>query len=313
MKLAVRTPGCFLYPSLSSAWERELDWRGIRRFAQRADALGFDWLWVAEHVVQDSALVPTMGGRFFEGVTAAANLLGATERIGALTYVAVLPYHQPVVYAKALASADFLSGGRMTLGLGAGYMEREFEAVGVPVEERGRRSDEYLRAMLELWTSEKPSFAGEFVRFDDVVFEPKCVQQPHLPLLVGGDSRPALRRAARLGDGWLPWLTTRDEMPGCLAYLREQREAHGRSGPFQVLCLLADFPAEDRLDLSRFHVPREAEEARDMLGALREAGASGAIVHLPRTDSLEECLDWLESFAEDVAPGFRSAAGTAPA
>jgi len=163
--------------------------------------------------------------------------------------------------------------------------------------------------MQELWTSERPSFAGEFVRFQDVVFEPKCVQRPHLPVLVGGDSRPAQRRAARLGDGWLPWLTTRAELPGRLAYLREQRDAHGRTGPFQVLALLADFPPEDRLDLSRFRVPREAPEARDMLGALREAGATGAIVHLPRTGSLEECLEWLEGFAEQVAAAFGDAAG----
>jgi alkanesulfonate monooxygenase SsuD/methylene tetrahydromethanopterin reductase-like flavin-dependent oxidoreductase (luciferase family) len=139
------------------------------------------------------------------------------------------------------------------------------------------------------------------------------VQQPHLPLLVGGDSRPALRRAARLGDGWLPWLTTRDEMPGCLAYLREQREEHGRSGPFQVLALLADFPAEDRLDMNLYHVPSEAGEARDMLGALQEARASGATVHLPQTHSLEECLGWLEGFAEQVAPAFRSTEEVAPA
>lgn len=302
MKLAIRVPGSMHYPVLSSPWETELDWKGILRFARRADALGFDWLWMSEHLVQDASLVPMMGGHFFECVSALGVLLGATERIGGLPYVAVLPYHEPVAYAKRIASVDFLSGGRITLGFGIGYMQREFDAVGVPLAGRGRRADEYLRVLRELWTRDLPRFEGEHVRFDGVVFEPKPVQKPHPPLLIGGDSRPALRRAATLGDGWLPWLTTREELPAALAYIHEQPGMRERPRPFQVLGLLADFPAEDRLNSKSFRVPREGEDALNILGELREAGATGAIVHLPQTSSLEECLDWLEGFAERVIP-----------
>lgn len=306
MKFAIRVPANFLYPAITSPWEAEVTAEDTMRFARLTDDLDFDWIWVSEHIVQDPDTVPFMGPRFYEGVTAAAVLLGATKRIGLLTYVAVLPYHHPVVYAKAISTLDFLSGGRLTMGLASGHLKPEFEALGVPYEDRGRRSDEYLRAMKELWTTSRPSFSGEFVQFENVVFEPKPVHKPHTPIFVGGDARSVQRRAARLGDGWIPWLTTRNELPGCLAYIQEQRAKHDRSGPFEVLLLLADFPPEDRLNLSRFRIPRTRDEVVELLEATRAAGATGAVVHLPPgTSGLEECLDWVAWFAHEIIPEFK--------
>jgi probable F420-dependent oxidoreductase len=307
VKFAIRVPGCFLYPALTSSWEAGVTAADTLRFAHVADDLGFDWLWVAEHMVQDPRLVPFNGARFYEGVTAAAVLLGATRRIRMLTYIAVLPYHHPVVYAKAISTLDVLSDGRLTMGLASGYLKREFKTLGVPHEERGRRSEEYLLAMKELWTSDQPSFHGEFVDFEGIVFEPKPVQKPHTPVLIGGDARPIQRRAARLGDGWLPWLTSRDELPGCLAYIHEERARHRRTGPFDVLGLLVDFPLDDRLNMGRYRIPRTPEEITDLIGALAEAGATGAIVHLPPgTSSVDECLDWLERFGREIIPTFKN-------
>jgi probable F420-dependent oxidoreductase len=306
MKFAIRVPANFLYPAITSPWEAEVTAEDTMRFARAADDLAFDWLWVSEHIVQDPDIVPFMGPRFYEGVTAAAVLLGATKRIGVLTYVAVLPYHQPVVYAKAISTLDFLSRGRITMGIASGHLKREFDALGVPYEERGRRCDEYLRAMKELWTSDRPSFHGQFVKFENVVFEPKPVQKPHTPIFVGGDARPVQRRAARLGDGWIPWLTTCAELPGRLSYIQEQRAKHSRSGPFEVLMLLADFPPEDRLNLSRFRIPRTRDAVSDLVEAIRGAGATGAVVHLPPgTSGLDECLDWVTWFAQEIIPHFK--------
>jgi probable F420-dependent oxidoreductase len=238
-------------------------------------------------------------------------LLGATQRIHALTYVAVLPYHEPIAYAKAVATADVLSGGRITLGLGVGYMRREFEALGVPYARRGHRTDEYLEAMKELWTSDRPSYRGEFVQFDDILFEPKPVQKPHPPIFIGGDSRPAMRRAAILGDGWLPWLTPRRELPACLASIHEQRAQHGRSGPFEIPMLLVDMPEENRLDMTRFRIPRTREEVLGLIERLQQDGATTAMVHLPMgTADLTECLEWVEWFAKEIIPAFRGSAGT---
>jgi probable F420-dependent oxidoreductase len=306
MKFAIRLPANFLYPSLTSSWETKLGPDESLRFARRADELGFDWLWVAEHIIQMPALLPAMGSRFYEGVSAAGVLLGATRRIGVLTYIAVLPYHNPLVYAKAIATVDHLSGGRVALGLACGWLQGEFEALGVPFDERGRRTDESLRVMKELWTSERPCFDGEFYRFEDVIFEPKPLQEPHPPIFVGGDARPAQRRAAELGDGWLPWLTTPEEVPGCLSYIREQPGFQERSGPFEVLMLLLDIPPDDRLDMGRYRIPRQRDEVVALLDRIAAAGATGTMVHLPETSGLEECLEWLEWFSQEIMPDFKN-------
>jgi probable F420-dependent oxidoreductase len=305
MKFAIRLPANFLYPSITSAWEAEVTPGDSLRFARRADELSFDWVWVSEHIVQIPEILPTMGPRFYEAVSAAAVLLGATEKIGVLTYIAVLPYHNPLVYAKSIATVDFLSGGRIAMGLATGHLQGEFEALGVPFEDRGRRSDEYLRVLKELWTSDRPSFHGEFVDFQDIVFEPKPVQKPHPPIFVGGDARPVQRRAAELGDGWIPWLTTPEELPDCLSYMKEQPGLRDRSRPFEVLMLLADFPPEDRLNLNRFRIPRERGEVMQLVERVQKAGATGAMVHLPETRNLDECLEWVEWFSQEIIPAVR--------
>src|SRR5437763_2370470 len=130
---------------------------------------------------------------------------GKTARILFLTSVMVVPHRPAVLTAKFLATIDVLSGGRILVGIGAGWLEEEFEALGAPpFPERGKVTDEYLQAFRELWTKPEPRFAGRFVKFANIAFEPKPVQKPHPPLWVGGESGPALRRAAKLGDGWYP-------------------------------------------------------------------------------------------------------------
>lgn len=303
MKFAVRIPAGFLYPYITSEWEKTATPADVLHFARKVDGLDFDWVWLPEHVIMPNESAPFMGPRFHEALTAAAFILGATARVKALTYIVPLPYHNPVVYAKAIASLDYLSGGRITPGLAVGHMEREFDIMGVPFHDRGAMADEYLRAMKELWVSDAPSFHGKYVQFEDVTADPKPVQKPHPPLMIGGDSRPALRRAASLGDGWLPWLTTRDEIPARLRFIREQPDFARRTRPFEVLALLADFPAEDRLNLSRFRIPRARDEVLDLAGAAKDAGATGLIVHLPSgTSGLDECLEWVEWFSREIIP-----------
>jgi probable F420-dependent oxidoreductase len=122
-----------------------------------------------------------------------------------VTSVTVVPHRPAVLAAKVLATIDVLSGGRLTLGIGAGWMREEFEAIGAPdFDARGTVTDEYVRAFVELWTKDAPKFDGKHVRFSDIRFEPKPVQKPHPPIWVGGESGPALRRTARIGDAWYP-------------------------------------------------------------------------------------------------------------
>lgn len=306
MKFAIRLPANILYKALTSPWEAELPPAKSVHFAREVDGLAYDYLWVAEHIVQHPKLVPAMGAKFYEGVSAAGFLLGATQRIHLLTYICPIPYHNPLVWAKAIASVDHLSGGRLALGLAAGHLRREFEAIGVPFEKRGAISDEYLRAMKALWTSDLPEFRGQFVSFGNMVFEPKPFQKPHPPLLIGGDAKPVLRRAAALGDGWLPWLTTRREMKDALAYIHEQPEMEKRDRPFEVFTLLAEIPEDDRLNFDRMRYPRHREETIELIGLLKEAGATGVVVHLPKTESYEECLEWVRWFSNEIIPLYRT-------
>lgn len=306
MKFALGMPALILYPAIMSPWERDASPREIVRIAQKADQLGFDWLTISEHIVMPREMADSMGPRFPESLTAAALLAGATERIKMLTYVLVLPYRHPVTLAKQIATLDFLSGGRFTLGTAGGHLQREFEILGVPFAERGRLTDEYIAAMKELWTSAAPSFHGRYVRFDNVVFEPKPVQKPHPPILIGGNSRPAMRRAARDGDGWLPWLVTRAELPACLAYIHEQRGIAARPEGFEVVMPLATYQIEDysHRDVGQTHLHSGRQEILDEVGLLRDAGTTVTQVVPPRTASVPHLLEWLEWFAGEIIPAF---------
>ncbi|MDZ4278199.1 MAG: TIGR03619 family F420-dependent LLM class oxidoreductase [Dehalococcoidia bacterium] len=311
MKFGLGLPGLILYPPVMSPWEVQATGNDVLRIAKKADELGFDWLTVSEHIVMPHEMSEIMGPRYPEALAAASVIAGATERIKLLPYILVLPYRNPVVLAKQIATLDFLSGGRFALGTAAGHLEREFDILNVPFHERGARTDEYLRAMKELWTSDSPSFHGRYVEFDDIVFEPKPVQQPHPPILVGGNSRPAMRRAAALGDGWLPWLITRDKLPAALSFVREQP---GYKEPFEVVMPLATLNVEDytHRELGKTRAPRERDDVIEEIGRLGDAGATTTLVAPPRTKSADQAMEWLEWFAAEVMPAL-SGKPTTPA
>lgn len=182
--------------------------------AQKAEALGFDSLWVPDHVVipttiksrypyNDSGRFPMPPEQgFLEPIAALGFLAGVTKRVRLGTWVLVLPHRNPIVTAKTFASLDVLSGGRIMLGAGIGWMEEEITLLGAPFKKRGALSDEYLRAMKELWTNPDPQFEGQFVRFSGIKCEPKPLQKP-LPVWIGGHSARAMRRVVEFGDGWV--------------------------------------------------------------------------------------------------------------
>lgn len=184
--------------------------------AQAAEAAGFESMWTVEHTVvpagYGSAYPYSPSGKMAGGNDAIplpdpliwmAYVAAATKRIKLGTAILILPQHNPVVVAKQVATLDHLSGGRILLGIGAGWLKEEFEALGVPFETRGRRTDEYIKVLRELWGAEKPSFQGEFIRFKDAYCRPQPVNK-HVPIVVGGHSEAAAKRAGRLGDGFFP-------------------------------------------------------------------------------------------------------------
>ncbi len=189
----------------------------LAQIAGEGEAMGYDYTTISDHVViprdiearypySDTGEFPGRSrGDRHEQLIAVAFIAGKTSRLRLVTSVTVVPHRPAVLQAKMLATIDVLSNGRLTFGIGAGWMREEFEALGVPpFAERGAVTDEYLMACRELWTEDNPHFAGKYVKFANVLFEPKPVQKPHPPIWVGGESGPALRRTARLGDGWYP-------------------------------------------------------------------------------------------------------------
>ena len=189
----------------------------IMAVAQRAEALGYAYLGVADHLIvpvhtdvrypytADGIWPGAPTGECFDAIATLAFLAGCTQRIKLLTSVAVVPYRPAVLAAKLFLTADVLSGGRVIAGVGTGWMKEEFEALGTPpFAERGAVTDEYLQAWRALWTEERPALDGKYANFDNVVFAPKPASKPHLPIWVGGESPPALRRTVKFGDAWYP-------------------------------------------------------------------------------------------------------------
>jgi probable F420-dependent oxidoreductase len=182
-----------------------------------AEAMGFDYATFSDHIVIPTAIAAeypySASGEFPSGtrgerheqLTEMAWIAAKTTRLRLVTSVMVVPHRPAVLTAKILSTIDVLSGGRLTLGIGAGWMREEFEAIDAPdFDARGTVTDEYVRAFVELWTKDAPKFDGKHVKFSNIGFDPKPVQKPHPPIWVGGESGPALRRAARIGDAWYP-------------------------------------------------------------------------------------------------------------
>jgi probable F420-dependent oxidoreductase len=196
----------------------------MARRARRAEELGFEALWVGDHIALPAGGSDPPEQPRIEAVVALAHLAALTTRIGLGVGVIVLPQRQPVLLAKQLASIDVLSGGRLTVGIGVGYVEAELSALGASLADRAARTDEYLAAMHALWDAPTPSFAGRFVSFDGVLQRPQPIQRPHPPIIIGGQSAATFRRVARSGNGWYGWELTPEQAAESIA-------AIGAAGP----------------------------------------------------------------------------------
>ena len=216
------------------------DAEGIRRFVKRAEELGFESVLAGDHIVlptegtdqypytADGSFSRPSDEPFLETMTMLGYMAACTETIKLGSTVIILPYRNPIVQAKMFASLDVLTNGRMICGGGVGWLEKEFETLGVPYDQRGPMSDEYLQIFKILWTEPNPEFHGKFYDIDGIQFNPKPVQKPHIPIWVGGHTRRALRRTAKYGDCWHTTRQTPDFVAQNLPYLRQQTEKAGR-------------------------------------------------------------------------------------
>jgi len=273
----------------------------IRTVAEHAERLNIATLWAPEHVVlfdNPASRYPyTDDGRFLAGSTISLldPFVGLTyaaahsERLRLATGICLVPEHNPLVLGKVIASLDYLSGGRFALGVGIGWAAEEFAALGIPFERRAQRTCEYIEAMRKLWTEPTASFSGEFVGFDEVRSFPKPAQGGKVPVIFGGESMPALRRVARLGNGWFGVNLTPDQAAVKIAKLHALLDQQGR----------------DRKEIEIIISPYENQITLEDLRAYHELGVSEFVpfVRLPADDArIPEALeqvarDWVEPAA----------------
>ncbi len=288
------------------------------RFAQRAESLNFSLLTVADHVIVPTNIsVPypyTVDGKYpgtgyhLETLMTMGFLAGATQKIRFATSVMILPYRNPIVTAKMLASLDVLSGGRVVVGVGVGWMKEEFENLQAPdYAARGRVTDEYIRAFRELWTSDRPTFKGRFVNFSDLIFLPKPVQES-IPIWIGGHSKAALKRAGELGDGWhpiggVPTIPLEPEdVKKDLATVSEYAVKAGRDPKSIHVALKGSlFDKEKKIADRRRRFMGSADE---IAGDIRDYGAAGVntMIFDVRRPSSAETLERMEWMAQEVYP-----------
>ena len=225
-------------------------------------------------------------------MTALSFLAGCTQRIKLGTSVLVLPYREPILTAKMVATLDYMSGGRIMLGVGVGWMKEEFELLGLDTfHERGKVTDEYLRIYKELWTQEDPEYQGTYSQFSGIKFYPKPVQKPHPPIWVGGNTVAAIGRAARLGDGWLPIGAEMDleTMAGHIQRLRDMTEQAGR--PRDAVDVAKSMPLGDASN----------EEVSAQIRSFQQIGVQHFMINMGSA-SRDQLLENMERFATEVRP-----------
>jgi probable F420-dependent oxidoreductase len=287
--------------SLYNNWGIE-DVQALVQLAIRAEALGFTSVWVHDHVFNAGHVFRRIGNKpYYEPLTLLSYVAARTERVGLGTSVLVLPYHNPIRLAKTAATLDVLSGGRLILGVGVGAVAPESEAMGSPFAERGAITDEAIAVMKELWTQDDPRFAGKYSRFSGMPFSPKPLQQPHIPVLIGGNSRAAIRRAVRLGNGWHPLATPPETLAQGMRDLQQLAQAAGRD--------MAEIPVSLSIPLGPSSPRRVAlgTEPGEIIRAIQAYADLGVqtIAIAGHTDQMAEILPAMDLLAREVLPVFR--------
>jgi probable F420-dependent oxidoreductase len=270
--------GTFLFQTRGSS---------LAAIARRAEELGFESLWIPEHIILPvtyrSRYPYSSSGRMpappetplHDPMLALAYVAAITSKIRLATGIFVVPLRNPFATAKAVTSLDVLSGGRFIFGVGIGWLDEEFKAVGMNFEDRARRTREYIALMKELWDKSDPVYRGRTVSIEGCRFEPKPVQRPHPPIVLGGHTEPSLKRAAQLGDGWYGIAESIEGIRTVVARLREHERAQKRAKPLEITVsprLGGELTPEQASELAAIGVERiilaAGPSTRDALAAM---------------------------------------------
>jgi probable F420-dependent oxidoreductase len=289
--------------------------------AQAAERLGFDSVWVAHHVVlpyeresqypyqrSGTEVAMSPGMQWLDPIVTLSMIAGVTERVRLGTSVFVLPYRDPVTLASELAALDVISDGRLVFGVGVGWMREEFEAIGVPPDQRGARADEHLAALKTLWTEDPASFEGRFTSFSNIVLATTPRTEGGPPIWIGGNTEPALRRALRHGSGWHGFEVFPEEIPELRERLAALGDELGRDPDELELStargLMPPGREEESFIPERRMLGGSAEQIVDELGQYHEAGVEMVLIQVSLLAPLvPDALEWVAAEVLPKLPG----------
>ena len=274
-----------------------------------AESLGFDSIWVMDHLFNNGYIRERLeDAPYYHPLSILSYLSATTQSITLGTSVLVLPYHNPVELAKYTATLDQISGGRLILGVGVGAMSEEFEALGISLKDRGSLTNESINILKELWTNENPSYRSSRWNFSNLKFSPKPLQKPAIPLWIGGASKAALARAARVGDGWHPSGVSPAEYLANKQHIEKLAESQNRD--------ISEFTWSSRVDVQAHDQPSSERAARRatlsgnsseaMVNGISEyqhAGTNHVILAINSGD-IARIKELMHSIAEEVIPNF---------
>lgn len=306
MRFGVHLPSNFGFDNVQDVLE----------LAKLVEELGFDSVWVSEHIFNAGYIAQRLGDRpYYAPLPVLSAVAAITQKVKLGTSILVLPYHNPIVLAKDLATIDALSQGRLTIGVGVGVIKEEFEALGYAYETRGKFADEAIAVMKELWGKEEPAFKGRFHSFAGLRFTPKPVQRPHPPFWIGGSSSAAMRRVAVAGDGWHLFRLPEAGLSTAIEQVRTAADAAGRNGRSLVMSARCDLeilernrdetPTDYNTDQGeRFRLTGTVTQIIDGIADLRRQGLDYLVLAVNSTDR-ETNFHTVQRFAEEIAPRFR--------
>ena len=286
----------------AAPWERDAGPAELLRIAQACDRNGFFYVAACDHACVPRERAAAMGTTWYDTVATLGYLAAATRHVRLMSHVYILPYRHPVLSAKAFATIDALSGGRVILGVGAGHLEGEFATLGVDFKRRGRLLDEAIDLVKQAFLEEYPAHDGPTWPVREVGIAPRPVQRPRPPIWVGGSTPAALKRAAERGDGWLPQGTPRAELPQAIATIREHRRKKLGDVPIEIGTMSEWlYVGTPSFDVGANARTGTAEEIAAHLRGLKDIGVHHFGVRF-RARSCDELIDQIDAFGGGVAP-----------
>ena len=298
----VQLPIQTLTASKAEAWEASASVADLVSLARLAEASGFGFVGVCDHVaVPDNDYARHLTPTWYDPIATMGFLAAHTSTIRLITTVYIAAYRHPLVAAKSFLTLDHLSGGRVVVGVGAGHIRAEFEALGIDFATRGERTNECIDALRAAFTDTYSKFSGTFFAYDEIGLAPRPAQE-HIPIWVGGSSKPALRRVAERGDGWIPQGTPRAQMPACLDYIRTHRD-NVRPDATLDLGWMPEwlYVGTPIWDVGPGRLTGPPDQIAESLREIYELGCNVLYVHF-RSRDRAEYADQLAAFGRDVAP-----------